>query len=81
MIDFGVKTALGFRLGPCEMMDYTGLELIAHGVGKLPGFEDLYLLRRMVDGGRYGRKNGKGFYDYSPDGSKKVADLSYIAGK
>jgi len=80
-IDYGVKHALGFRLGPCEMMDYTGLELLASGVGRKPQFADLYLLQKMVDAGRYGRKNGKGFYDYHEDGTKTLADLSNIAGK
>jgi len=80
-IDFGVKTGLGFRLGPCEMMDYTGLELIAYGMSKNELFKDIYLIQKMVDAGRYGRKNGKGFYDYHSDGTKTVADLGNIAGK
>jgi 3-hydroxybutyryl-CoA dehydrogenase len=75
-IDFGVKNGLGFKLGPCEMMDYSGLELVARNRS-----EDIYLLRKMVDAGRYGRKNGKGFYDYLPDGTKVMADLSNITGK
>lgn len=77
-IDFGVKTALGWGLGPCEMMDYSGIDLAAKLMGSIPEFSGLYLLQRMVDAGRYGMKNGKGFYDYLPDGTKKVADLSCV---
>ena len=80
-IDFGVKTALGFRLGPCEMMDYSGLDLVAYAMGKQTQYSDIYILTKMVDAGRCGRKNGKGFYDYHSDGSKTAADLSSIAGK
>jgi 3-hydroxybutyryl-CoA dehydrogenase len=80
-IDFGVKTGLGFRLGPCEMMDYTGLDHLAFRMSKEPRFSDIYLLQKMADAGRYGRKNGKGFYDYHEDGSKTLADLSNIVGK
>ncbi len=77
-IDFGVKTALGWGLGPCEMMDYSGIDLAAKLMGTISEFSNLYLLQRMVDAGRYGMKNGKGFYDYLPDGTKKLADLSRV---
>ena len=77
-VDFGVRTALGWGLGPCEMMDYSGIDLAAKLMGTVSGFSHLYLLQRMVDAGRYGMKNGKGFYDYLPDGTKKVADLSRV---
>ena len=80
-IDFGVKMGLGFRLGPCEMMDYTGLDHLAYRMSQEPRFSDIYLLQKMADAGRYGRKNGKGFYDYHEDGTRTLADLSNIAGK
>jgi 3-hydroxybutyryl-CoA dehydrogenase len=80
-IDFGVKTGLGFRLGPCEMMDYTGLDHLALRMSQEPRFSDIYLLQKMADAGRYGRKNGKGFYDYHEDGTRTLADLSNIAGR
>jgi 3-hydroxybutyryl-CoA dehydrogenase len=80
-IDFGVKMGLGFRLGPCEMMDYTGLDHLALRMSHEPRFSDIYLLQKMADAGRYGRKNGKGFYDYHKDGTRTLADLSNIAGK
>ena len=33
------------------------------------------LYRKMLEAGRLGRKNGKGFYDYLPDGSKKPFNI------
>lgn len=80
-IDFGVKMGLGFRLGPCEMMDYTGLDHLASRMSQEPRFSDIYLLQKMADAGRYGRKSGKGFYDYHEDGTRTLADLSNITGK
>ena len=80
-IDTAVKLALGFRLGPCEMMDYSGLDIIVQSMGKDLEAKGIYLIQKMVDAGRYGRKNGKGFYDYSPNVSKKLADLSNVVGK
>lgn len=79
-IDVGVKMGLGFRMGPCEMMDYSGLELVADAMSKNAQCSDIYLLGKMVDAGKYGRKNGHGFYDYQPDGTKTAANLSRIAG-
>ncbi len=69
-IDTAVKTALGYKMGPCELLDLIGLDT------QLRLCEAFYpvtldvrssappLLRRMVAAGHVGRKSGRGFYTY-----------------
>jgi 3-hydroxybutyryl-CoA dehydrogenase len=69
-IDAAIKTGLGYRMGPCELLDLIGLDT------QLRLCEAFYpvtldvrssappLLRRMVAAGHLGRKTGRGFYAY-----------------
>jgi len=69
-IDAAIKTALGYKMGPCELLDLIGLDT------QLRLCEAFYpvtmdvrssappLLRRMVAAGHLGRKTGRGFYEY-----------------
>ena len=67
----------GFRMGPFELMDITGLdvshvvmETIYHQFYEEPRFRPQPLTRQRVAGGVFGRKSGGGFYAY--DGNAKV---------
>jgi 3-hydroxybutyryl-CoA dehydrogenase len=79
-LDRILRDGPGFRLGPCELMDLTGLDVshpvmesIYHQYYEEPRFRPQNLTRQMLDAGAVGRKVGRGFYHYSTDGKKDVA--------
>jgi 3-hydroxybutyryl-CoA dehydrogenase len=69
-IDKGMKLGCGHPMGPFELLDFVGLDTtyyiaqIMFEEFKNPTMAAPPLLKRMVLAGRYGRKSGKGFYDY-----------------
>jgi 3-hydroxybutyryl-CoA dehydrogenase len=73
VIDACLK-AVGFRMGPCELMDLIGHDTnfaVTQSVYEANFFDKRYVpsgvQREMVDGGLFGRKSGRGFYRY-PEG-------------
>lgn len=78
-IDAGMKLGTNHPMGPLELADFVGLDTllyILHILHRELG-EDKYraspLLVKYVEAGWYGRKTGRGFYDYS--GEKPVPTL------
>ena len=73
-IDRIVRVEGGFRMGPFELMDLvgvdTGLEIsksfYEQSFGE-PRWRPSPITARYVAAGRYGRKSGRGYYDYSRD--------------
>jgi 3-hydroxybutyryl-CoA dehydrogenase len=67
-IDTGMKLGCGYPMGPFELLDYVGLDTTLYAALAIyqeypdPAYAPPTLLRRMVQAGRYGKKNGKGFY-------------------
>ncbi len=75
-VDVGMRLGYGWNAGPFEIADNAGLDtwaLIAKSMKAL-GEEDLVprsdLVEGMVEEGRLGRKAGKGFYRYTPEGKR-----------
>ena len=75
--------AVGFRMGPCELMDLIGLDTnysVTRSVYEANFFDKRYVpsgvQRDLVDGGLFGRKSGQGFYDYREGAVKpEIASL------
>ena len=72
-IDTGMKAGASHPMGPLTLADFVGLDTLsaiadvmvdAYGEERFAAPETL---REMVSAGDYGRKSGKGFYDYSGD--------------
>jgi 3-hydroxybutyryl-CoA dehydrogenase len=72
-IDTGMMSGASHPMGPLTLADFVGLDTLAaiadvmvdaYGEDRFAAPETL---RKMVNAGDYGRKSGKGFYDYSSD--------------
>lgn len=69
-VDKIFKSCFGHKMGPLETADLIGLDTILFSLDVLyESFNDSKyrpcpLLKKMVDAGLHGRKNGQGFYQY-----------------
>jgi 3-hydroxybutyryl-CoA dehydrogenase len=75
-IDNGARLGLNHPIGPLELSDFVGndvmlniLDVLYRGFGD-PKFRAAPLLRQMVSAGHMGRKSGRGFYRYDEQGHK-----------
>jgi|SRR5690242_8800262 len=70
-IDKGMQLGAGYPMGPFVLLDFVGLDTsykiaeIMFAEYREPRFAPPPLLKRMVLAGMFGKKSGKGFYDYS----------------
>jgi 3-hydroxybutyryl-CoA dehydrogenase len=70
-IDTSMKLGLGYPMGPFTLGDFVGLDTtyyiaeIMFNEFREKRFAPPPLLKRMVLAGLYGRKSGRGFYDYA----------------
>ncbi len=78
-IDSAMKLGCGYPMGPFTLLDFVGLDTtyyithVMYDEFKERRFASPPLLKRMVMAGWYGRKSGRGFYDYS-NPAKPVAN-------
>jgi len=69
-IDKAIKGALGYAMGPFELLDLIGMDTqlllceAMHGVTHEPRAACPPLVRRMIAAGHLGRKTGRGFHTY-----------------
>jgi 3-hydroxybutyryl-CoA dehydrogenase len=75
-IDTGARLGLNHPMGPLELSDFVGndvmlgvMDVLHRGIGD-PKFRAAPLLRQMVAAGHLGRKTGRGFYRYDEQGNK-----------
>jgi 3-hydroxybutyryl-CoA dehydrogenase len=72
-IDTAMKLGCGYPMGPFTLGDFVGLDTtyyiaeIMFNEFREKRFAPPPLLKRMVLAGLYGRKSGRGFYDYTKD--------------
>ncbi|MBZ5598402.1 MAG: 3-hydroxyacyl-CoA dehydrogenase family protein [Acidobacteriia bacterium] len=80
-IDQAMKLGCGYPMGPFTLLDFVGLDTtyyithVMYDEFKERRFASPPLLKRLVMAGWYGRKSGKGFYDYSDPANPKAQKL------
>jgi len=80
-IDNAMKLGCGYPMGPFTLLDFVGLETtyyitqVMFEEFKERRFASPPLLKRLVMAGWYGKKTGKGFYDYSDPNNPKANKL------
>jgi 3-hydroxybutyryl-CoA dehydrogenase len=76
-IDAIMRDCCGFPMGPCELIDLTGVDvnfpvtnIIHAGYDLDPRLRTAYPHRALFESGRFGRKTGGGFFRYDETGRK-----------
>ena len=71
-IDWAMKEFGGFKMGPFELMDFIGNDVnykVTESVWEQffydPRFKPSLTQKRLYEAGLFGRKSGRGYYDYS----------------
>ncbi len=70
-VDKAIKGAMGYAMGPFELLDLIGMDTVAllceamHGLTHEPRATCPALVKRMIAAGHLGRKAGRGFHTYA----------------
>ncbi|MBK5286473.1 MAG: 3-hydroxybutyryl-CoA dehydrogenase [Bacteroidia bacterium] len=73
-IDWAMREFGGFKMGPFELMDFIGNDInytVTETVWKQffydPKYKPSLTQKRLFEAKHFGRKSGRGYYDYSPN--------------
>jgi 3-hydroxybutyryl-CoA dehydrogenase len=84
-IDYAMTSLGGFKMGPFELMDYIGndvnytvTETVFEAFYFDPRFKPSFTQKRLKEAGLFGRKTGRGFYDYSTDRPEPKRDEALL---
>lgn len=87
-VDTAARTALGYPMGPFELMDLTGIDIgyltksARFAESGDPADAPSATVTALVEAGHLGRKTGRGFYTYDDTGARLApADLHDLAPK
>lgn len=70
-IDLAIKTAMGYAMGPMELLDLVGMDTqkllceAMYGITNEPRAACPPLVKRMIAANRLGKKTGRGFHTYA----------------
>lgn len=87
-IDWAMTKIGGFRMGPFTLMDFIGNDVnytVTETVWKAfyhdPRYAPAFTQKRLSEAGYHGKKAGRGYYDYSENAIKAVANEDECLGE
>ena len=87
-IDWAMKEIGGFKMGPFELMDFIGNDVnftatksVYEAMFHDPRFRPTLTQQKLFDAGFFGRKSGRGYYDYSEGAATPEPDRDPETGQ
>jgi len=87
-IDWAMKEIGKFKMGPFELMDFIGndinfkvTETVFEQFFYDPRYKPSFTQKRLYEAKRFGRKSGRGYYDYSPNSIPPIPNKNIVLGE